>query len=101
MVSELRQGDVLKIENIRHPVLVVSKDYFNESGQIIGCPIFTDSIESALHVYVETDGIYGFVHCEQLAFWDVNVRGYTKIGNVGLEDKIDISDTIQGIFDYV
>ncbi|MGN1154896.1 MAG: type II toxin-antitoxin system PemK/MazF family toxin [Agathobacter sp.] len=101
MVSEIHQGDVLKIENIRHPILVVSKDFFNETGHIIGCPIFTDSIEGALHVHVVADGINGFVHCEQLAFWDVNVRGYIKVGNIALEDKIDISDTIQGIFDYI
>lgn len=34
------QGDILKIEGIRHPVLVVSKDFFNTSGEIIGCPIY-------------------------------------------------------------
>ena len=33
-----RQGDILKVEKIKHPVLVVSKDFFNASGQIIGCP---------------------------------------------------------------
>lgn len=27
MVKEIRQGDILKIEGIRHPVLVVSKDF--------------------------------------------------------------------------
>ena len=40
----LHQGDILKIEKIKHPVLVVSKDFFNSSGEIIGCPIITDSI---------------------------------------------------------
>ena len=25
----LHQGDILKIEKIKHPVLVVSKDFFN------------------------------------------------------------------------
>ena len=28
----LHQGDILKIEKIKHPVLVVSKDFFNTSG---------------------------------------------------------------------
>ena len=35
----LHQGDILRIEKIKHPVLVVSKDFFNTSGEIIGCPI--------------------------------------------------------------
>ena len=33
------QGDIIKVEKIKPPVLVVSKDFFNESGEIIGCPI--------------------------------------------------------------
>ena len=39
----LHQGDILKIEKIKHPVLVVSKDFFNTSGQIIGCPVIKHS----------------------------------------------------------
>ena len=29
------QGDIIKVEKIKPPVLVVSKDFFNESGEII------------------------------------------------------------------
>ena len=43
VVDYLHQGDILKIEKIKHPVLVVSKDFFNSSGEIIGCPIISDS----------------------------------------------------------
>ena len=39
------QGDIIKVEKIKPPVLVVSKDFFNESGEIIGCPIIGDSNE--------------------------------------------------------
>ena len=40
MKEELHQGDILKIEHIKKPVLVVSKDFFNQTHEIIGCPIF-------------------------------------------------------------
>ena len=36
VVEYLHQGDILRIEKIKHPVLVVSKDFFNMSGEIIG-----------------------------------------------------------------
>ena len=36
MKTDIYQGDILKIENISYPVLVVSKDFFNRSGEIIG-----------------------------------------------------------------
>lgn len=34
-MEHLHQGDILKIEKIKHPVLVVSKDFFNTSGEMI------------------------------------------------------------------
>ena len=30
MIEKLHQGDILSVENIKDPVLVVSKDLFNE-----------------------------------------------------------------------
>ena len=46
----LHQGDILEIEKIKHPVLVVSKDFFNTSGEIIGCPIIRNSISVTIHI---------------------------------------------------
>lgn len=97
----IHQGDILKVEKIRHPIFVVSKDYFNESGQVIACPIFDNSSEGALHIYVETDEVKGAVQCEKLALLDLNLRGYIVIGAINIDDRINIADTIQGIFDYV
>ena len=37
MREKICQGDILKIEKIKLPVLVVSKDFFNQTGEIIGC----------------------------------------------------------------
>ena len=51
----VHQGDILKVEKIKNPVLVVSKDFFNETGEIIGCPIFDHSIGSPLHIEIETE----------------------------------------------
>ena len=38
MIVDVHQGDILKIEKIKIPVLVVSKDFFNQTGEIIGWP---------------------------------------------------------------
>jgi hypothetical protein len=45
-MEPLHQGDILKIEKIKHPVLVASQDFFNTSGEIIGD--FPCSIKIAL-----------------------------------------------------
>ncbi len=101
MLEELHQGDILMIECIKDPVLVVSKDFFNLSGEIVGCPIFNTSTEGPLHILVSTGKLKGYVQCEKLALLDLTVRGYKKIEKIQLIDRINISDAIQGIFEYV
>lgn len=101
MKGVIHQGDILKIERIKPPVLVVSKDFFNESGEIIGCPIYENGTEGPLHIQVETDEVSGFVQCEKLALLDMNIRSYKKIGRISLSDVINITDAVQGIFDYI
>lgn len=77
----LHQGDILKIEKIKHPVLVASKDFFNASGEIIGCPIIHHSTPRPLHIWMSTENIEGYIHCEKLALLDLSVRGYKKQTN--------------------
>ena len=101
MKKELQQGDILKIENIRHPVLIVSKDFFNQTGEIIGCPVYPAGEAGPLHIHVRTDRTEGFVQCEKLALLDLNVRGWTKTDRIRMEDVINITDAVQGIFDYI
>ena len=101
MIEKLHQGDILSVENIKDPVLVVSKDLFNETGKIIGCPIFKHCNTSPLHISIQTDTLAGYVQCENMKLLDLQVRGYKTLGKVELIDRIEISDVIQGIFDYV
>ncbi len=98
---EVQQGDVLKVEKIKVPVFVASKNFFNQSGEIIGCPTLRASTESPLHIYVEMDENKGYIQCEQMKMLDLRVRGYKKIDRVKLADIINVTDAIQSIFDYV
>ncbi len=97
----VHQGDILKVENIKPPVLVVSKDFFNQSGEIIGCPILENSMEGPLHIFVSTEETSGYVQCEKMTLLDLTVRGFSKVDRLALIDVIDITDAIQGIFEYV
>lgn len=101
MVNEVHQGDILKIERIIHPVLVVSKDFFNTSGEIIGCPIYKNSMVGPLHIPIFTEEIEGDVQCEKLALLDLSMRGYKKIDRIPIGDIMNITDAIQGIFEYI
>lgn len=101
MRNEIHQGDIVKIENIVPPVLVTSKDFFNQTGEIIACPIFAESSDSPLHIFIRADGAEGYVQCEKLALLDLHVRGYKKIAALPLPEMMNIADAIQGIFDYI
>ena len=97
----LQQGDILKIEKIKHPVLVVSKDFFNTSGEIIGCPIIRNSNPGPLHIWMATEENEGYIQCEKLALLDLSVREYKKVDRLPVSEMINISDAIQGIFEYI
>ena len=101
MKTELHQGDILKIEKIKSPVLVVSKDFFNQTGEIIACPISNHSSKSPLHIFIRTLTMTGYAQCEKLSLLDMNVRGYTIIDSLSMNSIINITDAIQSIFDYI
>ncbi|MCC8102255.1 MAG: type II toxin-antitoxin system PemK/MazF family toxin [Clostridiales bacterium] len=96
----ISQGDILKVEKLSFPVLVVSKDFFNRSEQIIACPIQERAIADPLHIPVAWNDTEGIVLCEQLKLLDLRIRGYKKIGELKIERIMDITDAIQSIFDY-
>ncbi len=101
MTEGLHQGDILKIEGIKKPVLVVSKDFFNQTREIIGCPIYDKGMEGPLHIFIHGEEVQGYVQCEKMALLDLKVRGHLKIDRIHHADIMNITDAIQGIFDYI
>ncbi len=97
----LEQGTILKLEKQRIPVLVVSKEFFNESGVVIACPIYSEGEEGVLHRHIYTDDLEGYVHCDKLRPIDLDTRGYSVVSTIDTLTLMDISDIIQGIFDYI
>lgn len=100
-MEHLHQGDILKIEKIKHPVLVASKDFFNTSGEIIGCPIINNSNSGPLHIKMSTENTEGYIHCEKLVLLDLSIRGYKKTDKLPMSEMINVSDAIQGIFEHI
>ena len=98
---DIHQGDILKIEKVKHPVLVVSKDFFNTSGAVIGCPIIENSTAGPLHIWIDHEMIKGYVHCENLKLLDLSVRGHKKLTHLSLSEMMNLCDAIQSIFDYI
>lgn len=100
MMNEIAQGDILSIERINTPILVVSKTYFNRTEQIIACPILKSASEDPLHIPIIAMDMQGIVLCEQMKLLDLRVRGYKKLTELKIEEVMNITDAIQSIFDY-
>ena len=101
MAAFVHQGDILNIEKINHPVLVVSKDFFNTTGEIIGCQICKISTPGPLHISISGEEVEGYVQCEKIALLDLSVRGFKKIDRISIGDIMNITDALQGIFEYI
>ncbi|MBR0397808.1 MAG: type II toxin-antitoxin system PemK/MazF family toxin [Eubacterium sp.] len=100
MVSSVKQGDIIELSREEFPALVLSKDFFNESGLAIVCPVVQKAGRDALHVLVETDQTVGIALCEQLKTMDLHKRYYRTIGRISFSSIQEITDIVQSIFDY-
>lgn len=100
MQLPFEQGDILSVEKIKGPILVVSKNFFNRSEQAIVCPVVKNAVPDPLHIEIATEEVQGSVLCEQMKLLDLRYRGYKKIARIKYPDIINITDAIQAIFDY-
>ncbi len=99
-MDEIAQGDILLVERINAPILVVSKSYFNRTEQIIACPVLKNASEDPLHIPIIAMDIQGVVLCEQMKLLDLRFRGYRKLTELKIDDVMNITDAIQSIFEY-
>ena len=49
----------------------------------------------------KTNGIVILIHCEKLALLDLSIRGYKKVDRLPISEMMNVSDAIQGIFEYI
>ena len=99
-MARVEQGDLLKVEGLKHPVMVVSNGFFNESGKAIVCPILKDAAEGPLHIPLRECPVEGVVLCEQVRYVDLSARRFSKLAESRYFDIMDISDAVMAMFDY-
>ena len=88
----------MKVEGIQHPVIVVSNDYFNQSGRAIVCPILKKAAPGPLHIQLRETEVDGYVLCEQVRYLDLTARRFSKLSATHYFDIMDISDAVVGMF---
>lgn len=100
-MGSICQGDIIKINGFRHYFLVVSNNAFIKStGVFHVCPIM-DTNEGVLHIAVTgKNGSAGVVVCEQIKLIDPSVRSCMSVDRIEYAAIMNISDAIQGVFEY-
>ncbi len=100
-MRKAEQGDILKVVSMPYPFVVVSKNFFNDSGMVMACPIIPNAVPGPLRIRCNSAACSGYIYCEQVRLVDLNARRFSKVSSVPYGDLIDVVDAIQGIFDYV
>ena len=100
MISVIHQGEVLELEAGKQRILVVSRDFFNQTGLCVVCPVTAAEEEDPLHIRVTFGNTEGTVLCEHLKTMDLKKRHYRTCGTLELCQIQDVSDAVQAIFDY-
>ena len=96
------QGDLIRIHGFRNLFLIVSKNAFIRAVNMFHvCPVITEIPDGPLHIPVtgmqQTQGV---VICEQMKLIDPLVRPCTRADRIHYGELMDISDVLQGIFEY-
>ena len=100
-MASIEQGDLLKVEGIQHPVIVVSNNDFNQSGKAIVCPILKKAAPGPLHIELRKTEVEGYVLCEQVRYLDLAARHISKLTAARYFDIMDISDAVVSMFEYL
>ena len=95
-MRDICQGDVVRVGGFGKTLFVVtSKNAFiKATGYLHVCPMLADA---------EVKGkknTFGTVICEQVKLIDPVARGINRIDRLSYDDVMNISDVIQGIFEY-
>ena len=99
---EFFQGDIIKISGFKNYFLIVSENAFIKATNVfhIG-PVSENNEDGPLHIaIVGKQKTSGTVFCEQMKLIDPSVRACNKVDRISYDAMMNISDAIQGIFEY-
>ncbi|MBO7601273.1 MAG: type II toxin-antitoxin system PemK/MazF family toxin [Lachnospiraceae bacterium] len=102
-MNEFFQGDIINIAGFKKQLfVVVSKNAFIKATGIFHvCPMIQGIPAGPLHILIKgKKGESGTVICEQIKAIDPNARGCNKVDRLAYEDIMNVSDAVQGIFEY-
>ena len=102
-MNEFYQGDINRISGFKNQLFViVSKNAFiRATGIFHVCPMMAEVPAGPVHIPAKgKKGESGTVICEQIKAIDPKERGCSRVDLLAYEDIVNVSDVLQGIFEY-
>ncbi len=101
-MGDYSQGDIVKVAGYDNLFLVISNNAFiSATGMLHVCPVLQNINEGPLHILIDSaDPARGIAACEHIKLLDPRSRRISLKGRVRYSDLMNISDAIQGIFEY-
>ncbi len=102
-MMDFNQGDIVNIEGFgRNTFVIISKNAFVKALKSFHVsPMLPNVPLGPLHISVKgKNGTKGTVICEQIKYIDPDSRAVKRVDALKYEDIMNISDAIQGIFEY-
>ena len=96
----VEQGDIIQIEGMNSPIVVISKTSYNETGRIIACPIYYKSMSPFFDIEFKFEDKTFFVLCDNVKQLDLKPRFYSKKGTIPIGTLLKTIETIEAIIDY-
>lgn len=99
---KFNQGDIIRIEGYdKQLFVIVSKNAFiKATGLFHVCPLLNAS-PGPVHISVcGRDNTEGTVICEQIKLIDTHSRSCRRVDSLAYDEIMNVSDAIQGLFEY-
>ncbi len=97
------QGDIIRIADFKKTLFVVVSNnaFIKATGIFHVCPMIPGVPAGPVHIPVEgRSGESGTVICEQIKAIDPKARACNSVDRLAYEDIMNVSDAVQGIFEY-
>lgn len=96
------QGDIIRISGFKNKFMIISKNAFIKATNVFHvCPLLEKYPEGPLHITIKgKKETIGTIACEQIKLIDPAVRKCSKVDSLPYHHIMNISDAIQGIFEY-
>ena len=81
--------------------MISNNAFIKSTGMFHVCPVLQNLDEGPLHIHVDgMNGTSGKVVCEQMKLIDPSRRRFSKKDRISYMQLMNVSDAIQGIFEY-